>query len=61
MWGRDLTIRKWSEINGFSYNTVRAVLSGTRGKWNTGKAKRIREALISQGFAETSDFNEVSQ
>ena len=61
IWGRDLTIKKWAQINGFSYNTVRAVLSGARGKWNSGQAKKIREALVSQGFAEKSDFKEVQQ
>lgn len=56
IWGRDLTIKKWSQLNGFSYNTVRAVIRGERGKWMSGKSKKIKEALVNQGFANVDDF-----
>ncbi|SDP82748.1 helix-turn-helix domain-containing protein [Desulforhopalus singaporensis] len=51
MWAKDLTIKKWAATNGFSYSTVQAVIHGKRGSWNAGKAKKIKQALIDQGFA----------
>ena len=50
LWDRDLTIRKWSEINGFNPRYVQVVISGTRGTWNVGIAKKIKTAMVNQGF-----------
>lgn len=50
MWARDLTLKKWAQINGFSEGYTRNVISGYRGKWNAGKAQRIVAALKAQGF-----------
>lgn len=61
IWDRDLTVKKWSQINQFNYNTVQAVIRDVRGKWRAGKAKKIREALINQGFAVPSDFNKEAE
>jgi len=51
IWDRDLTVRKWSNLNGFNPRYVQVVIAGTRGAWNVGIAKKIKEALINQGFA----------
>ncbi|SDP70234.1 hypothetical protein [Desulforhopalus singaporensis] len=51
MWDKNLTMRKWSELNGFNHRYVQVVISGKRGSWNAGKAKKIKQALIDQGFA----------
>ena len=57
IWDRDLNVKKWSQLNGFNYFTVQAVIRDVRGKWRAGKAKKIREALKNQGFATDADFN----
>lgn len=59
LWDRGLNIRKWSKLNNFSFRYVELVVAGKRGAWGVGVAKKIREALINQGFAEKSDFQEV--
>lgn len=56
IWDRDLTVKKWSALNGFNYYTVVAVIGNARGQWRAGKSKKIREALINQGFAVEADF-----
>jgi hypothetical protein len=50
LWDRDLTLVKWAELNGFSPRTVQSVVAGYRGKWGVGKSKKIKRALINQGF-----------
>jgi len=50
LWDRGMTIRKWSLINGFNPRYAQVVMSGGRGSWNVGEAKRIKEALVNQGF-----------
>lgn len=57
LWDRDLNVKKWAELNGFSPHTVSAVIRDVRGKWRAGKAKKIREALVNQGFAVPENFN----
>jgi len=60
LWDRGMTIRKWSLINGFNPRYAQVVMSGGRGSWNVGTAKKIKTALIDQGFANEKDFsNEV--
>jgi len=57
LWDRDLNIKKWAQLNGFSPHTVSAVIRDVRGKWRAGKARKIREALKNQGFATDADFS----
>lgn len=61
IWDRDLNIKKWALINCFNYHTCLSVINNRRGKWRAGKAKKIRDALISQGFANVEDFNSEAQ
>lgn len=55
-WDRGLTLRKWSQLNNFSWRYVELVISGRRGAWNVGTAKRIKDSLVNQGFAKIEDF-----
>lgn len=57
IWDRGINLKKWSDINGFSYRYVVLVMTGKRGAWGVGTAKKIRESLINQGFATDADFN----
>lgn len=57
LWDRDLTLKKWAELNNYNYNTAQAVLRNVRGQWRAGVAKKIRNSLINQGFATVEDFN----
>ena len=50
MWDRDMTVSKWSALNGFNPRYVQAVISGKRGAWGAGKAKLIFKALVNQGL-----------
>jgi hypothetical protein len=50
IWDRDMTVRKWSEVNGFNLSTVRSVLAGQRGSWGAGVSKKIFKALVDQGL-----------
>ncbi len=50
IWARDLNIKKWAALNGFSYSTVQAVIRDVRGKWQAGKSQKIINALIAQGL-----------
>lgn len=59
IWDRGINLKKWCDINGFNYRYAVLVMSGKRGGWNVGVAKKIREALVNQGFAEKSDFEEA--
>ncbi len=58
IWDRDLTVRKWADLNGFKVSTVRAYLSGKRGAWNAGKSKKIKDALINQGLMTAEEASE---
>jgi len=51
MWDRDLTVKKWSALNGFNFRYVGAVIRGNRGQWRCGTGKKIIEALVNQGFS----------
>ena len=57
IWDRGLTLRKWATLNGFSWRYTELVISGKRGSWDVGVAKRIKDSLVSQGFAVPEDFN----
>jgi hypothetical protein len=61
IWDRGINLKKWCDINGFNYRYVVIVMSGKRGAWNVGTAKKIREAMVNQGFATPEDFKEVQQ
>jgi hypothetical protein len=50
IWDRDLTVAKWSALNGFNPRYVQAVFSGKRGAWGAGTAKKIFKALVDQGL-----------
>jgi len=50
IWDRDLTVGKWASLNGFHPRYVQAVITGKRGAWGAGKAKKIFAALVSQGL-----------
>lgn len=58
IWARDLTIKKWSALNGFSYSTVQAVIRDVRGKWQAGKSQKIIDALVNQGFMTPEEAQE---
>ena len=58
IWDRNLTVRKWSDLNGFSRHTVRAVIAGKRGAWGAGKSKEILAALVSQGLMTADEARE---
>jgi len=51
MWDRELTLKKWSELNGFKWRYVQQVILRKRGRWGAGVAKKITTALVNQGFA----------
>ena len=61
IWERGINLRKWCDINGFNYRYVVIVMSGKRGAWGVGVAQKIKNALVTQGFATESDFQEVQQ
>lgn len=50
LWDRDLTVKKWAALNGFSAPYVLAVIAGRRGAYMAGTAKKIIAALTNQGF-----------
>jgi hypothetical protein len=56
-WDRGLTLRKWARLNNFNWRYVELVIAGRRGSWGVGTAKKIKDALVSQGFASEADFN----
>lgn len=56
IWDRGLTLRKWAKLNNFSFRYAELVVAGKRGAWDVGVAKKIRDTLISQGFATAKDF-----
>lgn len=50
IWDRDMTVKKWAELNGFSAPYVLAVIAGRRGVYDAGTAKKIMAALRNQGL-----------
>lgn len=45
-----MTLKSWSEINGFNARYVSKVITGERGAWQAGTAEAITNALKSQGL-----------
>jgi hypothetical protein len=58
IWDRDLTVAKWSSLNGFNPRYVSAIIQGRRGSWGAGKAKKIFAALVSQGLMTQEEADE---
>lgn len=56
MWDRDITMAKWSEMNGFSPRYVGAIVRGKRGDWNCGIGRKILKALRSQGLMTEAEY-----
>lgn len=57
IWNRGINLKKWCDINNFNYRYTVLVMSGKRGSWNVGVSKKIKDALVAQGFAADEDFN----
>ena len=58
IWDRDLSVRKWAALNGFSYSTTLAVINGARGSWGVGVSKKILAALVNQGLMTAEEAKE---
>ena len=58
IWNRDMSVRRWAELNGFSYHTSLQVIRGTRGAWGAGVSKKIISALVDQGLMTKQEAEE---
>ena len=58
-WDKGTTLREWARTNDFNWRYVELVIARKRGSWGVGTAKRIKDALIEQGFAVPEDFNKA--
>jgi len=53
-----MTVSRWAEANGFNPRYCQAVMSGKRGAWNVGTAKKILLALKNQGLLSSDEYVE---
>ena len=59
--GQGYKPEKMCDINSFNYRYTVLVMSGRRGAWGVGNAKKIKDAMVAQGFAKPEDFTKESE